>query len=215
VETAEIAQSTLQDGKEKTLPKNSEVEIKFRVADVRRLEQSLTDAGFQLKTPPTHEVNSLYDRPGNPLRRQGAILRLRKYGERWRLTHKAKGTPGKYKTREEHETAVANGPELDAILRALGYAPVFIYEKFRSEWSDGKGEVVVDHTPIGVVAEIEGAPRWIDRTARALDVDPSDYITKSYGELFLEWKKASGSPANNMTFRECKSKRPRITKRTT
>jgi len=192
------------------LPKNSEVEIKFRVADVRRIEQSLTDAGFQLKTPPTHEMNSLYDRPGNPLRRQGAILRLRKYGERWRLTHKANGVPGKYKTREEHETAVENGPELDAILRALGYAPSFVYEKFRSEWSDGEGEVVVDHTPIGVVAEIEGAPRWIDRTARALGVDARDYITKSYGELFLEWKKATGSSAANMTFRECGSRRPRF-----
>jgi len=194
------------------LPKNSEVEIKFLITDVRRLEQSLMDAGFQLKTPPTHEINSLYDRAGNPLRRQGAILRLRKYGERWRLTHKAKGKAGKYKTREEHETAVENGPELDAILRALGYATSFVYEKFRSEWSDGQGEVVVDKTPIGVVAEIEGAPRWIDRTARALDVEPRDYITKSYGELFLEWKKATGSPANNMTFRECGSRRPRITK---
>jgi adenylate cyclase, class 2 len=192
------------------LPKNSEVEIKFRVADVRRLERSLTDAGFQLKTPPTHEMNSLYDRPGNPLRRQGAILRLRKYGERWRLTHKAKGKAGRHKTREEHETAVESGPELDAILRALGYAPVFAYEKFRSEWSDGKGEVVVDHTPIGVVAEIEGAPRWIDRTARALGVDSRDYITKSYGELFLEWKKATGSAAASMTFRECGSRRPRF-----
>jgi adenylate cyclase class 2 len=192
------------------LPKNSEVEIKFSVTNVRLLERSLTDAGFQLKTPPTHEMNSLYDRPGNPLRRQGAILRLRKYGERWRLTHKAKGKAGRYKTREEHETAVENGPELDAILRALGYAPSFVYEKFRSEWSDGKGEVVVDHTPIGVVAEIEGAPRWIDRTARALGVDSCDYITKSYGELFLEWKKATGSLAANMTFRECGSRRPRF-----
>ncbi len=192
------------------MPKNSEVEIKFRVTDVRRLEQSLTDAGFQLKTPPTHEMNSLYDRPGNPLRRQGAILRLRKYGEHWRLTHKAKGVAGRYKTREEHETGVESGAEIDAILRALGYAPSFVYEKFRSEWSDGKGEVVVDHTPIGVVAEIEGAPRWIDRTARALGVDSRDYITKSYGELFLEWKKATGSPAANMTFRECGSRRPRF-----
>ena len=111
------------------MPKNSEVEIKFRVTDARRLERSLTDAGFQLKTPPTHEMNSLYDRAGNPLRRQGAILRLRKYGERWRLTHKAKGKAGRYKTREEHETAVENGPELDAILRALGYVPSLCLRK--------------------------------------------------------------------------------------
>ena len=89
-----------------------------------------------------------------------------------------------------------------------GIHPIFVYEKFRSEWSDGEGEVVVDHTPIGVIAEIEGKARWIDRTARALGVPSSEYITKSYGELFLEWKKATASPANNMTFRECGSRRP-------
>lgn len=192
------------------MPKNSEVEIKFRVNDFRRLEQALTNAGFQLKTPPTYELNTLYDRPEGELRSKDQILRLRKYGEKWWLTFKSKGKAGKYKTREEHESAVANGPEVEAILRALGYIPSFVYEKFRSKWSDGKGEVVIDHTPIGIVAEIEGSPRWIDRTARALGVQLGDYITKSYGELFMDWKAATGSSAANMTFRECGSKRPRF-----
>ena len=189
------------------MKKKPEVEIKFRVADASRLEQALAAAGFERKTPPTHELNTLYDR-GGALRRKGEILRLRKYGEQWRLTHKAKGTAGKHKVRAEHETAVADGAELDAVLCALGYQPAFVYEKFRSEWSGGEGEVVVDHTPIGVIAEIEGPPRWIDRTARLLGVEPRDYITKSYGELFLDWKKATRSPANNMTFRECGARKP-------
>lgn len=193
------------------MPKKPEVEIKFRVVDVRQLEQSLKGAGFSVKTPPTYEINTLYDRPGSPLRRAGEILRLRNYGGRWRVTHKARGAANKkHKTRQEHETTVDNGPELDAILRVLGYVPSFIYEKFRCEWSDGQGEVVVDHTPIGIIAEIEGAPRWIDRTACVLGVAPVDYITKSYGELFLEWKKATRSAASNMTFRECGSRRPRL-----
>jgi len=192
-----------------SLAKKPEVEIKFRVADVGRLQQALAASGFRLETPPTHELNTLYDR-GNTLRRRGEILRLRKYGDQWRLTHKAKGTAGKHKVRAEHESAVADGPEVDAILRALGYQPVFVYEKFRSEWSGGDGKVVVDHTPIGVIAEIEGPPRWIDRTARLLGIDPGDYITKSYGELFLEWQKATGSAAKNMTFRECGTRRPRF-----
>lgn len=191
------------------MAKQPEVEIKFRVADVRRLEQALADSGFRRQTPPTHEANTLYDR-GYALRRRGEILRLRKYGDQWRLTHKAKGTAGRYKTRTEHESAVANGPEVDAILRALGYQPAFVYEKFRSEWSDGAGEVVVDHTPIGTIGEIEGPPRWIDRTARLLGIDPRDYITKSYGELFLEWRKTTRNAAKNMTFRECGTRRPRF-----
>jgi len=60
----------------------------------------------------------------------------------------------------------------------------------------------VDHTPIGDVAEIEGKSRWIDRIARELGVTPADYITKSYAELFFDWKRNTSSKAVNMTFRE-------------
>ncbi len=89
------------------------------------------------------------------------------------------------------------------LFRALGFAPSFVYEKFRSEWSDGQGQVVLDHTPIGNVAEIEGKSRWIDRTAKALGVGSKDYITKSYAELFFDWKRKTKSKAENMTFKEC------------
>ncbi len=91
---------------------------------------------------------------------------------------------------------------MDGILRALGYVPTFVYEKFRSEWSDDEGHVVLDHTPIGDIAEIEGKSRWIDRTAKALGVAPQDYITKSYSELFFDWKRKTKQKAMNMTFRE-------------
>ena len=96
---------------------------------------------------------------------------------------------------------------MDAILRALGYSPAFTYEKFRAEWSDGEGHVVLDHTPIGDIAEIEGQSRWIDRTARLIGLKPADYITKSYAELFFDWKRKTGSKAENMTFRECGKRR--------
>src|SRR5208283_167603 len=86
-------------------------------------------------------------------------------------------------------------------LLALGYRPTFRYEKFRAEWSDGRGHVVVDETPIGDFGEIEGRPRWIDRTARALEIPAANYITQTYAELFLAWKKRTGSPAKEMTFR--------------
>ncbi len=111
-------------------------------------------------------MNMLYDLPGQPLRKRGELLRLRKYGSEWVLTHKAKGKLGRHKTRVENETQVADGMKMEAILRALGFAPTFRYEKFRAEWSDGKGHVVVDETPIGNFGEIEGPSRWIDRTAR-------------------------------------------------
>ena len=180
-----------------------EIEIKFLVSDLRQLESQLPVLGFRCVTPATHEINTLYDLPGQQLRWQGQLLRLRKYGDTWRLTHKARATVGRHKSRIEFETAVAEGEHMDQILRALGYQPVFVYEKFRSEWTDGRGHVVLDHTPIGDVAEIEGPPRWIDATARSLGIAPSDYITKSYAELFFEWKRKTNWKARNMTFKEC------------
>jgi adenylate cyclase, class 2 len=180
-----------------------EIEIKFNVSDPDALQTKLLQTGFRCITPSAHELNTLYDLPGQKLRHKGELLRLRNYGDVWTLTHKARAKPGKYKSRVELETAVADGERMDGILRALGYRAVFVYEKVRSEWSDGLGHVVLDHTPIGDVAEIEGLPRWIDATARALGIDTAGYITKSYAELFFEWKRRYKRKAKNMTFGEC------------
>ena len=180
-----------------------EVEIKFQVPDLKSLEKKLKQLGYKCETPSTHEVNTLYDLPGQKLRKKGEILRLRKYGDKWKLTHKSKGKAGRHKSRAEAETALTDGTQMDGILRSLGYTPSFTYEKYRAEWSDGEGQIVLDHTPIGDIAEIEGKARWIDRTARELGVDSKNYITKSYGELFLDWKRSTKCKAMNMTFREC------------
>jgi adenylate cyclase, class 2 len=180
---------------------NREIEIKFCVTDLKELARKLRAAGFRILTPRTHEMNTLYDLPGGVLRERKELLRLRKYGSEWTLTHKARKKTGKHSSREELETRVADGKKMDAILRALGYAPSFRYEKFRAEWSDGKGQVVVDETPIGDFCEIEGSPRWIDATAKKLGVSEAGYITKNYATLFLEWKAATKSRAEEMTVK--------------
>ena len=98
---------------------------------------------------------------------------------------------------------------MDAILRALGFSPTFRYEKFRAEWTDGTGHVVLDQTPIGDYGEIEGPPRWIDRIARSLGIAPADYITRTYADLFFAWKRGTGSEASHMTFGEVGKAPPR------
>ena len=47
--------------------KEKEVEVKFRVAEVRRLAPKLREAGFQIETARTHERNTLYDLSGGVL----------------------------------------------------------------------------------------------------------------------------------------------------
>ena len=201
-----ISQRPLRPLRFKIFGMAKEVEIKFRIADVRALTRALRREGFKQITRSTNEMNVLYDLPGQKLRKRGELLRLRHYGDEWILTNKAKGTSGRHKVRVERETRVEDGERMDEILRALGFAPTFRYEKYRAEWSDGKGHVVVDRTPIGNVGEIEGAARWIDRTARALGIARTDYITQTYAGLFFEWKRRTGSSAMEMTFRAVRRK---------
>lgn len=178
-----------------------EVEIKFRVDDLRALARKLRAARFHVVTKRTNEMNTLYDLPGQVLRNRKELLRLRKYGSSWKLTHKSGSEIGRHSSRKELETAVEDGRTMEEILHALGYAPSFRYEKFRTEWTDDKGDVVVDETPIGNFCEIEGKPRWIDSVAKNLGVKREDYIMKNYATLFADWKQETSSPAEEMTFK--------------
>ena len=188
---------------------SAEVELKFPVDDPASFESRLPPLGFVLVTPRTFEQNTLFDTPDRNLRSSRQILRLRRYGDLWTLTHKRLPGNGdadtRYKTRIETETHLDDGPSMAHIFELLGFAAVFRYEKFRTEWASAhepNGHLVLDETPIGTFAELEGPPSWIDRTLEALRVDHSVCLTDSYGKLFLSWKERTGSPAEHLTFEE-------------
>ena len=181
-----------------------ETEIKFRVDDLRALAGRLEQAGFHLDTPRTFESNVLYDTPDRKMRANTEILRIRTYGGKCTLTHKRLPDSGpgedRHKHRIETETQVSDGNALAEVFQSLGLIPAFRYEKWRSEWSDGQGHCVLDETPIGNFAELEGDPEWIDRVAARLGVPHSEYMTLSYGRLFDQWKEEHQSPAEHLTF---------------
>ena len=184
-----------------------ETEIKFRLdtlADVAGLTQRLKAAGFTLQTPRAFESNVLYDTPDRQMRARTEILRIRSYAGRWTVTHKRlpDSGPGEdtHKHRVETETEVADGDAVAEIFLSLGLVPAFRYEKWRAEWTDGEGHCVVDETPIGNYAELEGSAEWIDRAAARLGIDPAQYITLSYGRLFELWRDEHHSTAQDLTF---------------
>jgi adenylate cyclase class 2 len=190
---------------------NAEIELKFPVLDVLDLQSRLPGLGFHLDTPRTFEHNTLYDTPTRDLRARKQILRLRQYGPLCTLTHKRQPDRDaidttRYKIRIETETVVAEGAALAEIFLQLGYGPAFVYEKYRTEWSYQVGEalahLVIDETPIGNYAELEGPTAWIDKTLADLNVDPATCLTDSYGKLFNDWKLRTGHPAENLTFVE-------------
>lgn len=183
-----------------------EIEVKFPVSDPDALARRLAAAGFHMETPRTFERNVLYDTPDRLLRSQQAILRVRKYGGKWVVTHKClprdNDPAARHKHREETETAVQDGEAIGEIFSQLGYKPSFIYEKWRTEYADATGHCVLDETPIGFFAELEGPPEWIDASGRKLGVDHGDFTTLSYGRLFEQWRQQTGSSAENLTFDE-------------
>jgi adenylate cyclase class 2 len=189
-----------------------ETEIKFRLdtpADVANLAQRLQASGFALQTPRAFESNVLYDTPDREMRARTEILRIRSYAGRWTITHKRLPDvgPGEdtHKHRIETETEVADGDAVAEIFRSLGLTPAFRYEKWRAEWTDGEGHCVVDETPIGNYAELEGSAEWIDRAAARLGIDSSQYITLSYGRLFELWRDKHRSTAQDLTFAAVKT----------
>jgi adenylate cyclase class 2 len=181
-----------------------ETEIKFRVDNLSGLAKRLDGAGFRLDTPRTFESNVLFDTPDRAMRGRTEILRIRHYGARCVLTHKRLPDAGpgedRHKHRIETETVVSDGDALAHIFRSLGLVEAFRYEKWRSEWSDGEGHCVVDETPIGDFAELEGTAEWIDRVAARLGVKQDDYMTLSYGRLFDQWRVEHHSTAEHLTF---------------
>jgi adenylate cyclase class 2 len=208
---------------------SAEIELKFPVHDLALLQARLPGLGFQLDTPRTFEQNTLYDTPDRALRASRQILRIRRYGDLWTVTHKRptdpseQGDPARYKVRIETETNIEDGPALAAIFRQMGYEPVFRYEKFRTQWLHTTPSIdgplfahpahpsqifsakpilhlVLDETPIGDYAELEGPPAWIDNTLVRLNVDPATCLTDSYGRLFLDWKERTGCSAEHLTF---------------
>ncbi len=179
-----------------------EIEIKLPLRDLQDGKRRLRQAGFRVWKRRVFEENTLFDTPGLKLRKARSLVRLRRAGRHLKMTYKGPPQPSRHKYREELELDISSAETMAAILDRLGLAPVFRYQKNRTELrqSSGGGVATLDETPIGTYLELEGAPAWIDRTARKLGYSEADYITASYGALYLDWCKKSGRQPGDMVF---------------
>ena len=180
----------------------NENEVKISLASRSALEAKLREAHFRISIPREHEVNDLFDTPGQALRHKEMLLRLRQVDTRSVLTWKGPGEPGPHKNRQELETNIGSLDTVRQIFTQLGFGKVFRYEKYRTEYTDrgGRGVVTVDETPIGDFLEIEGPAEWIDSTARELGFTQQDYILDSYGQLYLQHCEKNGIQPADMLF---------------
>jgi adenylate cyclase class 2 len=180
-----------------------ETEIKLRLARAASFGRRLTRLGFEVTKPRVFESNLVFDTASGALQRGRKLLRLRQAGKVHTITFKGPPVEGRHKSREEVESGFADMAAMQRILEGLGFLPVFRYEKYRTEYqeADRGGVAMLDQTPIGDFLELEGRARWIDRTARELGFSLADYITASYGKLYLEYCEAKGVAPGNMVFK--------------
>ncbi len=179
---------------------HSETEVKLHVADLDGLAARLVAAGATLHSPRTYEHNVRYDTPGGDLSRQYIVLRLRQ-DARVRLTYKgpAQVTDG-IMSRYEAEVTVDDFATMDGILRALGYVPFVVYEKYRTTYRWGEAEIVLDEMPFGHFCEIEGPLPVIQAALTALDLESCLRIPTSYLGMFAVLKQRLGLTFHDLTF---------------
>ena len=163
-----------------------EIEVKLRIPSPEVLAPRLGAAGFRPVRPEALEVSVLWDRSGE-LQAADCALRVRRYAGRCLLTWKgARVADPRLKVRPERETEVADPEALEAILEALGYAPVLRMEKRRAIWERAGLEACLDRTPFGCFLELEGEREAIQAAMAELGLDPGQIETRSYAVLFSE-----------------------------
>ena len=139
-----------------------EIEIKLRVNDPGKLRAALKAMGARTVhrgTGRIHEWNTLFDTPGQELRKREQLLRTRIETLEGKVSLRKKNTPQpalltfkgpvvsgrrrggsamgaeRHKVREEIEFPVGDAAKLAKVLKRLGMSPSFHYEKYRTTFA--------------------------------------------------------------------------------
>ena len=179
-----------------------ETEIKLKLdAPVARVAARIRSLGATLHRPRHFEDNIILDDSRGRLRRGGSLLRVRVTRAGSVLTFKGpRRITGGAKTRLEIETEIPDGALLLKILDRVGMRCLFRYQKHRTVYRRAPILITLDETPIGNYVEVEGPADKIMRFARRLGFERSEFITATYHELFLSYRRTHHLKSRNMIF---------------
>jgi len=177
-----------------------EIEVKFPLRDRAALIRKLQDIGGTRLYAETFEDNIVLDRRGE-LKTKGALLRVRKFGKYSLITYKGPmSIDGGIKSREEVQTGVESFELAIELLDAVGFKPVFRYQKFREVWRLSDVEIVLDRTPIGEYFEIEGPIDLIRSISSELGMNMDQAIRQTYADLYRQARRTRNDLPENMVF---------------
>ena len=181
-------------------PHNLEIEVKFFVADEEDACRRLSALGATA-LPRVFESNRRYENSRHSLKAEGKLLRLRR-DSACRLTYKCppvKEDP-ECKVFQELEVQVDDFETMAAILEAMGYCQVQVYEKWRRTFTWRDVELCLDAMPFGTFLEIEGPKESIKAAAAELGYAWEDRILSNYLSIFDMLRQKFGLPFHDVTF---------------
>lgn len=162
-----------------------EIEIKFRVTDVKKLQSRLTALGAK-RVGQAFERTVRFESPDGGLEKAGKFIRVRT-GFASVVTFKQKvGEDREFKVRREVEMVVPEPKKMEKIIEGLGFSQKMIMEKHREKWELDGTEIVLDSLPFGNYMEIEGDKKDIKNVAGKLGLKLSQGLTQGYWELFSD-----------------------------
>jgi adenylate cyclase, class 2 len=195
---------------------NRETEIKLPVEDIEQATKRILSLGAKPKKERHFEENLVFDTESRELLNQGVLLRLRitvtpgvnnigahSAPAQGLVTFKGKvDLSNGVRDREEIECIIQEPENIIRIFSNLGLFPVFRYQKYRTVYhiQNVPLEFCVDETPIGNYVELEGDIGSIHEYATRLGFSKDQFVTESYGGLYLKWCEEKGFKPANMVF---------------
>jgi adenylate cyclase class 2 len=189
-----------------------EIEAKFHVQNLRKIELRLLELKAQLIQPRVHELNLRFDRPDGELRNSFRVLRLRQ-DDIARFTFKGPSVEetGGILSRQEIEFEVGDFNSAKQFLEAIGFQVVVFYEKFRATYELNDTHIMLDELPYGSFIEIEGENvEMIHSIADALGLNWETMVKAGYHALFERVAGKYGLDISKLSFENLKDVKIKI-----
>jgi adenylate cyclase class 2 len=180
---------------------DSELEVKFLIDNLPRLENRLRSLDATLVYVRVFEVNLRFDTPTHELGSAHRVLRLRQDTSA-HMTYKGPSQERSDVTaRQEIEFGLDDFGAGRRLLEALGYQIEVIYEKYRTTYDLDGVKITLDELPFGHFCEVEGLdPASIQAASKQLGLDWDKRVMDSYLMLFGKLKAKKGWTFRDLTF---------------
>jgi adenylate cyclase class 2 len=184
-----------------------EIETKFKISSPAAFKRSLTRLNV---APVSKKFEGDIYYSGLTCKNKPEVIRLRSIGRKGIFTLKFRVGQRRcsaYKVCDEFEVEVNDVKAFGQILATMGFVPIFRKEKIRETYRWKDVLILVDELPyLGSYVEIEGPKGRIAEVARRLGLKMSKGISKTYIELFNEYKKRHKDPGLELVFVQKKIK---------